>query len=191
MREREQEGRKGGRVLRWFAVAVVGAIVCTVCDHLHVVYGVLAYAHPDVWRQAWWVPLLFAVAAVAMVGGVPLFRDRLGGQKAPLDVSALVRASVAFVAAYALTAVDHASPNLVLGVLVGSWLWRVSAGAPRWIVLYALATAVVGPLMESAISRAGAFHYLAPDFLGVARWLPALYLHAGLVAEPVRRWVDR
>jgi hypothetical protein len=44
----------------------------------------------------------------------------------------------------------------------------------------AIATAVVGPLVEIALVRAGAFRHLRPDLFGIPMWLPALYACASL-----------
>jgi hypothetical protein len=174
---------------RWAVVALVGGALCTVCDHLHVVGGVLYYPHPDVWQQAFWVPFLFIGASLAMPAGVAPFRQ-LARQLPPPSMRALVVASLLFVAAYAFTAAAGDWPNVVLLVLGTSWLIRVSMGVPRWLILYSLAVALVGAGLEAVLSSTGAFYYRHPDFLGVTRWLPALYLHAGLLAGPVRRMLD-
>jgi len=39
--------------VRWLVLALVGAVICTVCDHLHATHGVLVYVHPVAWDQAW------------------------------------------------------------------------------------------------------------------------------------------
>jgi hypothetical protein len=179
--------------LRWLAVAVVGAVVCTIGDHLHVVCGVLFYPYPTLADQAWWVPPLFAASSLAAIVAVPLVRGaRFGGKGAPSHPSgrAILGDSFAFFTAYAFTAFGSPLPNVVLGVLTAFWMARVLRGVPRWVIVYSLGAAIVGPLAEAAISSLGGFAYRAPDFLLVPRWLPALYLHVGFVVGPVRRWVD-
>jgi hypothetical protein len=47
--------------------------------------------------------------------------------------------------------------------------------------------AVAGTLFEASWSALGFFHYLHPDVIGVTRWLPGIYLHAGLLAGPLER----
>ena len=39
-----------------------------------------------------------------------------------------------------------------------------------------------GLLFEALFSSLGLFYYHRPDLLGVPRWLPAIYLHVGLLA---------
>jgi hypothetical protein len=177
---------------RWLLLAFVGAGVNTVCDHLHVTHGVLWYPHPAFWSQAWWVPLLFAGATVAAIAGVEPVRALLGGRPlAPPTGRALAGEVLAYVSAYSFTAFGQAQPDVVLGFLVAAWVARVVAGAPAWVIVFSLLTAVVGPLFEAAWSRLGFFNYYHPDALGVARWLPGLYLHAGLVAVPVAALLRR
>jgi hypothetical protein len=173
-------------------LATAGAVVCTVCDHLHAAFGILYYAHPDAWQQAWWVPLLFAGSSVAMlVGAIPV-RRLLGGGDRERDTSVNVIAapSLAFIAAYVFTALFAYEPDVVLGVLTLAWLVRVVRGVPRWLAVYSLFVAILGPAVEHTLSSLGLFAYLAPDVVKIPRWLPALYLHAGLIAGPALRWVE-
>ncbi len=181
---------------RWAILAAAGGLVCTGCDHLHVVFGVLYYPHPSFAAQAWWVFPLFAVSSVVLAASVAPF-EKLGGAmgppgrtSAPSLAKGIAVSGRAFVVAYALTAVLHASPNLVLAVLVASWLVRLRFGGSRGLILFALLTALSGPLVEAAISGLGLFFYRDPDWLGFPRWLPALYLHVGLLAPRVARAVS-
>ncbi len=177
--------------MRWVVIVAVGAVVCTVCDHLHVVYGVLAYAHPDVWQQAWWVALLFAGSTLAVLVGSVITKAALGRgvPDPPLDAGRIVFASAAFVGAYAFTAVAHGAPNLVLGVLLVFWVARVARGTPRWLLVYSVFVGLLGPAVEATLSSLGLFAYLEPDLLGTPRWLPGLYLHAGLAVGALRPWI--
>jgi hypothetical protein len=183
------------RPARVALVIASGAVVCSLCDHLHVAYGVLFYTHPDVWQQASWVPLLFAASTASVLAGVVPARALFGAAPSlmPAHAAPIVSGGALFVLAYAFTAAFAGAPNVVLAMLLGLWLARVSVGArrtPRWLVLYSLIVGVVGPCVEATLSELGLFHYTAPDFAGVPRWLPSLYLHAGLVARPVADWVS-
>jgi hypothetical protein len=171
-------------------VIAAGAVVCTLCDHMHVAFGVLLYARPAVWQQAWWVPLLFAASSASVLVGVVPTRALFGGEPwhAPQSAAPIVTAGALFVLAYAFTAVAHAFRDVVLVALLSLWVLRVAKGVPRWLFAYSLIVAVLGPSVEATLSSLGLFVYRAPDFLGVPRWLPALYLHAGLVASPVAHW---
>jgi hypothetical protein len=157
-----------------------------VCDHLHVVHGVLYYPHVAFWGEAWWVPLLFAGASIVLIAGALQFAARLGlPDERPPTVREVAGDGVGFLCAYAFTAWGARLPDVVLWVLVGFWLARALAGRPSWQIGLSVATALGGSLFEGALSATGAFHYTEPDFVGVPRWLPALYLHAALLTGPL------
>jgi hypothetical protein len=175
----------------WVVVAIVGAIACTVGDHLHVITGVLWYPRPVFWQQAWWVPLLFASASLVIVGGARPMRAALGGRAEAVSGRRVIADGIAFMTAYAFTAYGHALPNVVLAVLVAAWLARVVGGVPAWLVIFSLLVAAGGTLFEAGWSRLGFFYYNVPDFIGVPRWLPGLYLHVALLAASMaRRFVE-
>lgn len=176
-----------GRALPWVALAAAGAVLCTVCDHLHVATGVLAYPHVAFWGEAWWVPLLFGAASVVIVASAAGVRRILAAPSLPQPSPARIAAGgIAFVTAYAFTAFGHALPDVVLGVLLGFWLAR-ALQAPVWVVVYALLVAVGGSAFEATWSALGFFRYLVPDFTGIPRWLPCIYLHVAFVTADLER----
>jgi hypothetical protein len=174
-------------VVSWAVVAAVGAVVCTVCDHLHVITGVLWYPRPVFWQQAWWVPLLFAAASVAIVAAARPLRAALGGRAEAVSARRVAGDGIAFVAAYAFTAYGHTLPDVVLAVLLAAWLARVVGGAPAWMVIYSLLVAAGGTLFEAGWSKLGFFYYSSPDFIGVPRWLPGIYLHVAFLTAGMGR----
>jgi hypothetical protein len=171
--------------MRWVSAAIAGSILCTVGDHLHATYGVLYYPAPFVWAQAWWVPLLFFCASLATLGGAGIVKRFFGGEGLAASTRQLVGTTIAFATAYAFTAFAHSQPNVVLALLVAWWMARVVSNAPPWLVAFSLVTAVLGSSFEAVLSSTGAFYYHHPDFMGVPRWLPGIYLHAALLAAPL------
>jgi hypothetical protein len=171
----------------WLAIALAGAVVCTVCDHLHVINDVLSYPNIAFWGEAWWVPLLFATASLVIVANAGVIRRALGG--APLDPPSLAQVmadGIVFVTAYAFTAYGHTLPNVVLGVLLGFWLARALT-APIWLIVYSVLVAIGGTAFEGTWSKLGFFQYLHPDFYGVPRWLPGIYLHVAFLTAGLER----
>lgn len=169
--------------MRWLILAVTGAVLCTLGDHLHAVRGVLVYAHPSAFRQAWWVPLEFAIAAVACVGSA---RSFLRGGAAP-DVRALVGDAIGFLGAYVYTSFAPADrPTVTMLVLVIAFVVR-ALGERRGgaAIVYCLGLGAAGPLAEGLGSVSGGFHYLHPDLFHTPRWLFGIYLHAGLLAHDI------
>jgi hypothetical protein len=180
-------GERASRPGAWIAVAAAGAVICTACDHLHVVTGVLAYPHVAFWGEAWWVPLLFGAASVVIVANARglrrLFRAPPLRSPTPRRVAA---GGIAFVTAYAFTAFGHTLPDVVLAVLVGFWLAR-ALQAPTWVIAYSLLVALGGSAFEATWSALGFFRYLVPDFAGIPRWLPGIYLHVAFLTADLER----
>jgi hypothetical protein len=175
--------------MRWLMLALVGAAVCTVGDHLHATHGVLVYPHVFAWVQAWWVPFLFAGASLAAVAGATPVRRLLGGRGAPPPTARQVAGDgIAFATAYAYTSfAAPESPTVTLALLSAWWLARVVRGRAPWLIVYSLVMALAGSAFEASWSALGFFHYVRPDIAGVPRWLPGIYLHAALVAGPLER----
>jgi len=175
--------------MRWLILALCGAAICTVCDHLHATHGVLYYVRPVVWDQAWWVPLLFAGASLAAVAGATPIRRAFGARVTPAPtVREIAGDGIAFIVAYAYTSfAAHDRPNVTLALLAAWWVARVVRDRAPWLIAYSLLMAVAGSGFEALWSSLGFFYYRHPDIVGVPRWLPGIYLHVALVAGPLER----
>jgi hypothetical protein len=176
------------RLVRTLTAAALAGAACVVLDQLHVTEGVLFYPHPAIWGQAWWVFPLFFSATLAIFAGLKLVHPK------PLDNDPPLRAAtgdfIALVTAYAFTAFAASLPNVVLCVLLGTWVARAVRGMPGRHIVFCILCALIGSAFEAMLSGAGGFTYYHPDFLGVPRWLPALYLHAAVAGDSARRVVD-
>ncbi len=160
-----------------------GAVVCTFGDYLHATHDVLSYPHESMGPEAWWVPPLFAGASIAALLGANQTRRLLGGEAPPVLSARRIGAdALFFFTAYAFTSFAHPLGSVVLAVLVAFWAARMLAGEPRWLVVFSLAMAGAGTAFEAIWSALGFFAYHHPDFGGVPRWLPAIYLHAAPLA---------
>lgn len=184
--------------LRWLAATVAGSLLCTLCDQTHVRTGVLAYRVPAVAGQAWWVPLVFVLAAVS---GLALWlvlarfdravdRDLRAGPRDRWGTREAFVATAWMVAVYVSSGFAQGAPGAAFGVYVGLFLLRAwSLDAPG-VAAHALIFAVGGTAFEAALSSTGAFWYTRPDALGVPMWLPGLYLHGAFISRAViRRWL--
>ena len=165
-----------GRTLALFAA---GAIGLALCDQIHVQAGVLDYETGGFFGQAWWVPLQFGVAALAIVAGAaPFARGR-----AKPGAAAFLTGTLWFVAAYAASGLFDAHPYALAAAFVVTWALRVAlARQPSSLVAYSLLLAAAGTGAEAILSAAGTFAYANPDLLGVPIWLPGLYLHGAPLA---------
>jgi hypothetical protein len=165
-----------GRVLALF---IAGGIGLALCDQIHVQSGVLDYETGGFFGQAWWVPLQFGVAALAIVAGAaPFARAR-----PEPGAAAFLTGTLWFVAAYAASGLFDAHPYALTVAFVLAWAARVAlARQPGSLVAFSLLLAAAGTGAEAILSAAGTFAYANPDLLGVPIWLPGLYLHGAPLA---------
>jgi hypothetical protein len=162
------------------------------CDQIHVQSGVLAYPHPAVADQAWWVAPQFGVAVVAMVGGA-IPAARLAARAAPRpDGRQLMTDGVWFLAAYAASGWWGNRHAAALALAYGvTWLARTVVRRDRAALAGAgILLALGGVLYEGTLAGSGAFHYTHPDVYHVPLWLAGIYLHgAPLLIDATRRLV--
>lgn len=196
--------RPGGKWLRAAIVlGVLGATVGVSLDAIHTHFGTGTHPqtgvpattwYPDPWifRMAWWVPPLFASAAIAIGLGRPLWERILDRRTPPPPVAAVAASMGLFMLAYLLSGVlpfSWSTRALVLAVIAAA-TWSGFDRTPLGVFL-ALATAAVGTSVEIALVRAGLFFYLEPDVAGVPGWLPWLYVSAAVgVGNLGKRLVD-
>jgi hypothetical protein len=175
-------------VLLFLIVGVLG----TACDQIHVQFEVLAYPSPFLLGQALWVPLVFGAASVFIVASYAPFRRLAPRDEPPPSAAALAFVAADFLAAYFATGIFKGTPvALALGLTL-AWVAVLAARFSLDRVLFGLAVALGGVLVETALSALGGFHYNFPydgaRALGhVPLWLPALYLHVALLTRVVAR----
>ncbi|HVL89854.1 MAG TPA: hypothetical protein VM841_06415 [Actinomycetota bacterium] len=161
------------------AAFVVGAILGTFWDRLHVVAGTLVYADEGVFGQPFWIPLEFGAAAVA---GVMVFT--LLGDPAPRRESPRVAAieTLWISAVYAATAFFDRWPwalaalLLILLAVRAKDLAPIVAGSP----IPSLALLLGGPLFEAALISSGVYSYRNSQLGPLPVWLPVLWAHGVL-----------
>lgn len=170
-------------------VCLAVGLLLTLCDlFFHVGYGVLSYAHPVLFGQAWWVYPNFVGAALGMYLGAQWLFVR--------HVSRVSGATLAFslawfVCAYAATGVFRDSPTALLAGLLLAWALRVAVSRERGVVvLYGLVLAVVGVLIEGAGYVAGTFAYRDREIFHVPYWLAGLYMNGSFLVLQIVRAVE-
>ena len=164
---------------RYLGLSLLGAALATALDYEHVQHRVLAYPHPSMGVQEWWVPLLFGVSTLALVIQARFYRrsaERMSRRELWLRVAD-------FAMAYLVTSFARDQPLWLTAGLVVAWVPWVAREPRQWLM--GVAVAVAGPVVEISLSHLGAFAYLPdqPLWLGVPIWLPALYLHVSLAAR--------
>jgi hypothetical protein len=169
-------------LLTLFSIGAAGGLVG---DAGHVQAGTTTYLDdslPFVWESQLWFPVLVGLAT-ASIGELRL---RLAPPRPGFDARVAIGAIASVLAVYALTALVYDEPEgpattlvLMLAVIVACAL---GGGWPA--IACGIAAAVAGPLAEIVIVEAELAEYssAADSLLGVALWLPALYLAFGVVA---------
>lgn len=184
MNDRGRIGAGGLAVL--FAIGAIGGLIGDMC---HVVSGTTVYLEdplPYIWESQLWFPLMVG-GGTATLGWIAVtFGAKAAGPELedPRREAAAMIASV--VGLYALTALVRGEPSavgIVLSYSVAALIcFRFARDRIDWLCA-GLAT-VVGVGTEMVLSAAGVFEYAGDieQIIGVAAWLPAIYLAYGVVA---------
>jgi hypothetical protein len=174
-------------------LALLGATFGTLFDYAHVRTGAIVYPGPPVFGVPWWVPLLYTGAALSIGLSTPIADGLLGRRARFPDTPA--RLGAGFVG---LCAVWFASGALPLGSAVVAGILAAASLGMWWGLdrtwqglAEAAATAVGGCAVEVTLSRAGLFQHTHQDMLGLAWWLPWIYVAASVGLGNVGRRLAR
>jgi len=170
-----------------FWLFLLGATLGTALDTLEVYSGVERYPRPVLFGVAWWVPLLFGAAAVAIGYSHPLVDPLILRTRPYHRLSVSIGELTWLVLAYLISVspLDSlARAGLIALIYLNFWLL---AGRSWQDLLLASVTAVTGTLTEMILVNAGVFSYTHPDILGVPYWLPGLYACASLAVGDLGR----
>jgi hypothetical protein len=167
---------------------LAGALFGTLLDSVHVATTTTRYAHPAFFGLAWWAPLLFAGASLAIGVSHRLIDEVLGRDVHPTTARV--------VAGMALLLLLWATSGLVKPARLALWIlapasvlmWLALDGSAVGLVL-AIATAACGVAVEAMLVSAGGFTYVVPDAGRVASWLPWLYVAASVAVGNYARWL--
>ena len=166
----------------WVLLFLAGGIGGALCDQIHVQAGVLAYPHPFVLDQAWWVAPQFGVAMLVILAGVRPFALRSRSRSRVLPDAAL------FLGAYGATGLFNRWPVALAAAFLVLFLARVAVDEGRGVlVVFAVLLAAGGTIYEGTLASTGAFHYTRPDLYHVPIWLPGIYLNGAALALDVGR----
>ncbi len=190
---------------------LLGATLGTLLDALHVYTGVERYPMPTSLGVAWWVPLLFGVAAIVIGYSHPMVKKR---QQA-CDRKKVAAIVIGYSHPMADALLQHRRPKrrlvislseltwLLLAYLIAASMLEAGAKVGILVVIYlnfwllagrtwqnlllGFVTAVTGTLIEMILVAAGVFSYIHPDIFGIPYWLPCMYACASLAVGDVGR----
>jgi hypothetical protein len=166
---------------------LLGALLGTGLDAIDVYSHVERYAQPVLFGLAWWVPLLFGAAAVAIGYSHPLVDPLIGNIRPARRLSVSLGELTWLLLAQLLgasTLNSIAKTGLILLIYLNFWLLT---GRGWQNLLLSLVTAITGTLVEMTLVAAGAFSYLHPDIFGIPYWLPCIYACASLAVGDLGR----
>jgi hypothetical protein len=181
-------------MLRASAVLLLaGATLGSLLDAIHTHTGTTRYPEPVFFLAAWWTPLLFAAAALAIGMQRTLVSRWVGLAVTPPPGSRVALAMALFVGAYAAS-----------GVLPFAWAGKSAVLSALFVVTFALCdrtalglglamlTAFGGWTVEATLVHHGLFFHRDTEILGVAGWIPWLYATAAVAVGSLGTWlVDR
>ena len=174
-----------GRAILW--LFLLGATFGTALDAFHVYSFVEQYTRPAFFGVAWWVPLLFGSAAVAIGYSHPLVDPIIHNLRRPRRLITSIAELSWLLLAYLIAASPISSlAKTALLILIYFNFWLLT-GRGWQNLLLSLVTAITGTLVEMTLVAAGAFSYLQPDILGVPYWLPFMYACASLAVGDLGR----
>lgn len=164
---------------------ILGAGASLVGDHSHVVTGTTEYftdAVPFVWSSPIWFPVLVALATVSLAE----LRLRLPSPRADVTARQGLAGVAAVLGIYVMTALIHTAPVVpatALIVTLATITWCALGDGPS--IVGGLLAAVIGPVVEIVIAKAGlfAYHDACDGLFGVAPWLVPLYFAFGVVVS--------
>ena len=162
------------------ALCVLGATLGVSLDVMHVWTRTTEYPDPEILGIKWWVFPLFSSAGITFGLARPLWERVLGWRTPPPAWPNVVAGLTLFVAAYLCSGLlPFTSPGkfavLAACAIASFALDRTLLGA-----LLGGSAALCGTAFEAMLIAGGGFRYVAPDFLGVAMWLPLLYVTVGI-----------
>jgi len=166
-----------------------GGIALSLCDRVHIAYGVLEQANRSMFGQAPWVIPVFGLLSITVVAAFGWLRRAMGETARAPDRVRTTIAAVLTLGAYASTGPLDGWGSILLVVFAMLWVLRVAVEQGRCAVIFSLVLAAAGPLGEAAMSALGTFRYLHPDMGSVPSWLPGIYLLGGLLVAEVEAWV--
>jgi insulin-induced protein len=167
---------------------LIGAVLGSFYDGFHTYSNTTYYPNPWILKMAWWVPLNFGLAILAVADSHVSLDRTLKRKGRGLSWAAVLSGLALFGVLY-FTSGFLPRPSAEKAVIL--WLGAVFL----WIlfdrtwqgVLLGILTGVVGSLVEITMTSLGLFFYVRPDFHGIPCWLPALYFGASVTVGNLGR----
>ena len=176
-------------------LALLAALIATLCDQVHVTTATLYYPNPCCFGQPWWSLPGFFVAFTAM--GI-IYLQLAKWLPAKIDRSfstssggyrSLTESMLIFALVYILSGFGNESPALLNLLFYGSFLLRLAVTQDKgFIVILSMIIGVGGVLGEGILSALDLVSYTKPVIFHVPVWLAALYFHGAFALRDGMRF---
>lgn len=181
---------------RLLPLALLAALIATLCDANHVHTGTLSYPEPFLFGQAWWVYPGFVGAFLTMGFCYLQMTARLANRlpvaqsTAPGNLRDFAEAVIAFALVYLLSGFGNAEPVLLSVIFYGTFALRLLATYERgWLLVLAVVMAIGGMFAEGTLSAVGGVNYRHVDIYHVPWWLGGLYMHGAFALREGMRFM--
>jgi hypothetical protein len=178
-----------------YIFALLGGLVATVCDGVHVHTRTLAYTKHFLFGQAWWVFPGFVLTFFFMGRAYSFFCDRLPAsiprQKSSSGGNSreFIEAVTTFALVYMLSGFGNFEPVLLSVIFYGTFAARWFYSYDRlWLLILSISMAIGGMYAEGVISSTGLMAYRHVDFFYVPLWLGGLYMHGAFALREGMRY---
>lgn len=175
--------------------ALLGAVITTLCDGIHVYTGTLSYPHPFVFGQAAWVYpgfvlvfLFMEVLYFLVIQRLPSYFD-VKMSVAEGNFRDVVETAIAFALIYLMSGLGNKEPVLLSVIFYGTFILRWLFTYERLsLLLLAVAMAIGGMFGEGFLSAMGLVAYNYTDVFYVPFWLGGLYVHGAFALRDGMRY---
>ena len=165
-------------------LALLAALVATLCDAIHVYTQTLSYPEPVFFNQAWWVFPGFLIAFFSMAVIYIWLADTLKHWVNTTlschqdNTQNLVEALCFFAIVYILSGFGNIDPTALCYIFYISFVIRWMFSYERtWLLMIAIMLAIGGMLFEGLLAQFGWVSYREPEIFNVPYWLGGVYMH--------------
>lgn len=182
---------------RLIPLALLAAVVATLCDANHVQTNTLVYPYPFIAGQAPWVFPGFLIAFFSMgflyflLANAFAKHAQQSAQKG--SAQALIETMTTFAFCYLISGFGSEQPALLAWIFYGTFLLRFAFTYEKaWLLIVAIILAIGGVFAEGLLSSFGLVAYQVQEIYYVPLWLGGLYMHGAFaLREGMRFFVYR
>lgn len=185
----------GAKKASLFHLALLAAIVSTLCDKVHVLTGTLYYPNPVFDGQPWWnLPgfflafLTMGMSYLQLIKYLPSNISRSSSANAG-EFRSFLESMLIFVFVYLLSGFGNESPLILNLLFYSTFLLRLAFTPDKiFMLILSIILGIAGSLAEGILSALDLVYYTKPVIFHVPLWLAALYFHGAFALKDGMRF---